>query len=272
LYHSTDEGDSWENLDIPVESIWEIAGSEDELLVGTYPSALYVSNDSGETWKRRTDFGEISTRQKWRCIGGEDGRVRGIAVDPENSSRIAVGIEAGGLFISEDGGESWITNPTLPDDIHQILALDKKTFVVVCGRLDIDNKNHAAGEGGIYLTQNAGDNWERIDDTIDPSYFREVFIDGDLLYAGGSLTIPPVWHSNGNAHASLYRSNDRGETFEQQAYPGEPEELILSWTTHEDSVIAGTTRGRILAQDEDSKWTTVGSVSGEVHSLATVRD
>lgn len=269
LYRWTGHGDEWENLEVPVESVWEIADDGDQLLVGTYPSALYVSSDGGETWERRTDFAGLPTRDKWRCIGGEDGRVRAIAIDPENRSRIAVGIEAGGLYISEDRGETWSENPTLPDDIHQIIAPGGETFVVVCGRLDIHDKNHAAGEGGIYRTQNAGDEWERIDGTIDPSYFREVHLDGDLLYTGGSLTIPPVWHGTGNAHASLYRSTDGGSTFEQRSYPGEPEELILSWTTHDGSLVAGTTKGRIL-REQHSEWRTIGEVPSAVHSLGSI--
>ena len=68
-------------------------------------SGLYVSRDGGDTWKQLTGHG---------LPDGIWGKV-GVAVAPSDGQRVYALIEAekGGLFRSDDGGESWeLVNPS----------------------------------------------------------------------------------------------------------------------------------------------------------------
>src|SRR5205807_2074288 len=62
-------------------------------------SGLYISRDSGDSWKALTEHGLPS---------GIWGKV-GVAVAPSDGRRIYALIEAeeGGLFRSDDGGDTW---------------------------------------------------------------------------------------------------------------------------------------------------------------------
>ena len=82
-------------------STWRINRTPYSLNSGGEGSALWKSTDSGETWT------EISTKK-----GFPEGTlgIIGVTVSPLNSQRVWAIIEnkdKGGLYRSEDGGETW---------------------------------------------------------------------------------------------------------------------------------------------------------------------
>ena len=120
VFRSTDGGDSWErvlfrdertgaidividrnNPDVLYASLWEAFRKEYTMSSGGPGSGMFKSVDGGTTWT------EI-TRNPGMPPEGVVGRI-GVAVSSENSSRVYALFEHddGGLFRSDDGGESW---------------------------------------------------------------------------------------------------------------------------------------------------------------------
>lgn len=279
LYRSSD-GVEWHDLGVPGEEVWEVLHHDGDLYAGTYPAAIYRSADGGETWTELPGLQDVPDRERWRNPFGPDGRVRTLVSPPKSVDRLLVGIEAGGFFVSDDRGETWVQRDVGGQhDFHQILPLGPEEYLVVCGRLSVTDMNHGAKMGGLFHTTDGGETFRKVDAAVEPSYFREVLSHQGTLYACGSLTIPPAWIGGFPAEAHLFESEDL-ETFTEKAYPGGPEELILAWGVHEGRVVAGTAGGRVVGPGEpaggrvivreDGEWIELGPVPADVHSLASL--
>lgn len=276
LYRSEDDGRSWADLGVPTERVWSVlAASDGTLYAGTQPAHLYVSEDRGTTWTERESLRDQPTVGKWRCAYGPDERVRTIAAHPDAPERLFAGIEAGGLYRSTDGGATWAKcelrdqTGVVQDDIHHAVPAGPDALTVACGRLSIHDLNHAAAEGGVYHTDDAGGSWHRLDFHLIPSYYRAVLRHDGALYLCGTTTVPPEWATLG-AHSTLFVSTDGGHAFEEQAFPGGPEEVVLAWAADGDRVLGGTAvgeRGRVIHRDGEGDWETAGFVPDDVHAL-----
>ncbi|MBO6575312.1 MAG: hypothetical protein JJ896_07855 [Rhodothermales bacterium] len=120
VYRSTDGGESWENIlyvndqsgavDIEMEpgnprvlyaSTWRVIRTPYSLESGGEGSHLWKSTDGGDSWEKLTDAGNGLPE-------GTIGKI-GVAVSPANPERVwaIVEHEDGGVFRSENGGESW---------------------------------------------------------------------------------------------------------------------------------------------------------------------
>ena len=120
IYKSTDGGTTWKNTlfvnnltgaaelsmdanypEIMYAAMWEHQRKPNMVVSGGVGSGLYKSTDAGETWKKIH-----------KGLPEEKGKMA-IAVSPANSNKVYALIESdsnadkGGLFVSEDAGESW---------------------------------------------------------------------------------------------------------------------------------------------------------------------
>ncbi|MGF1592137.1 MAG: WD40/YVTN/BNR-like repeat-containing protein [Kiloniellaceae bacterium] len=128
LHRSDDGGASWSELPAPafpvgiaadaengkaasVSLIWTLApGGADQpgrLWAGTLPGALFRSDDRGETWHLVESLWHQPSRPEWFGGGYDDPGIHSIALDPRDSRRMVIGISCGGVWRSEDGGDSW---------------------------------------------------------------------------------------------------------------------------------------------------------------------
>ena len=129
VFRSTDGGDTWtrvlfrndetgaidisidrNNPDIIYASLWEAYRKEYQMSSGGPGSGLFKSTDGGETWDG--DHAQRRAPQE-----GLVGRI-GVSVSRANSDRVYALVENdnGGLFSSDDGGETW----TLINDERRI--------------------------------------------------------------------------------------------------------------------------------------------------------
>ena len=173
LFIAGDPAGGWEEADGPAfpggtdaaaSQIWAIEpGVEDDVLwAGVAPAALFRSSDRGRTWELNHPLWDEPTRPKWE--GGLGGLcLHSVCPWPGDADRLAVGISAAGVWLSEDGGRSWrrgvrgLVSRYLPEEARA----DTLSFC-------IHNMKRAAREpttlymqfhGGLYRSDDAGESW-----------------------------------------------------------------------------------------------------------------
>ncbi|WP_137180438.1 sialidase family protein [Roseomonas sp. AR75] len=122
LHRSADGGATWEEVAVPalpaegenpkaLDMIWALApGGTDEpgvLWAGTLPAALFRSADRGASWQLCQALWDLPERKGWMGGGYDDPGLHSIVVDPRDPRRIAIAISTGGVWLSDDAGESW---------------------------------------------------------------------------------------------------------------------------------------------------------------------
>ncbi|HEV2845287.1 MAG TPA: glycosyl hydrolase, partial [Thermoanaerobaculia bacterium] len=175
------------NPNIVFAGFWQARRRPWEMTSGGPGSGLWVSRDGGDTWKPLTGKG---------LPEGTWGKV-GVAVAPSDGRRVYAIVEAekGGLFRSDDGGESWslatasrelrqrawyyttlTVSPANPDEVWapqvpMLKSIDGgKTFAHVGGishgdhhDLWIDPKDPkrmiVGHDGGVDISTNGGESW-----------------------------------------------------------------------------------------------------------------
>jgi photosystem II stability/assembly factor-like uncharacterized protein len=102
-----------EGTDTSVDRIWVVKPGEADgvLYAGAAPAALFVSTDGGESWTLNEPLWEERQRGDWQPgFGGL--ALHSICPWPGEPDRLAVGVSAAGVWITEDGGSSWRTGYT----------------------------------------------------------------------------------------------------------------------------------------------------------------
>jgi photosystem II stability/assembly factor-like uncharacterized protein len=99
-----------EGGDATLERIWMIKPGEADgvLYAGVAPAALFVSNDDGETWSRNEALWKEHVAGDWQP-GAGGLALHSICPWPGDPDRLAVGVSAAGVWITEDAGETWRT-------------------------------------------------------------------------------------------------------------------------------------------------------------------
>ena len=208
LYINSTTGASELSIDINHPNIlyaamWDHMRTPWKVISGGPGSGLYKSINGGETWKKIENG-----------IPKEKGKMA-IAVSPANSSWVYSLIESdskkekGGLFLSQDSGESWkrISNDhrllqrawyyielTLdPNNENVVYVLSASAYKSINGGLDweeIDthhgdyhdlwiNPNNSknmliSNDGGSEITFDGGNNWSRIDNMPTGQFYRVI--------------------------------------------------------------------------------------------------
>ena len=123
LHRSGDGGAGWTEIAAPayppsdaadapaLDMIWELVpGGADEpgtIWAGTLPGGLFVSRDRGDSWTLVDSLWRKPERARWFGGGYDHPGIHSILVDPRDSRRLTLGISCGGVWMSEDGGDSW---------------------------------------------------------------------------------------------------------------------------------------------------------------------
>lgn len=77
------------------------------LWCGTIPGGLFVSNDRGDSWTLVRTLWDHPKRTEWFGGGAEWPGIHSVCVDPRDSKRVSVGVSCGGVWVTEDAGETW---------------------------------------------------------------------------------------------------------------------------------------------------------------------
>ena len=118
---SDDFGASWSdpaegNLRFPADTdtalanVWQLrpAGPQapDTVFAGVEPAALFRSDDAGSTFELVRGLWDHPHREHW-TPGGGGKAIHSIVPHPTDPARLTVAMSTGGVYVTEDGGETW---------------------------------------------------------------------------------------------------------------------------------------------------------------------
>jgi photosystem II stability/assembly factor-like uncharacterized protein len=141
-----------------------------------------------------------------------------IQLDPDEPSRMYIGISAAGVFRSDDGGESW--NPAnkgtaadfMPDPFPELGQCVHKVLIHPTRTERLWQQNHC----GVYRTDDRGEQWERLEGNGLPSGFGFPIAidhrDPDVAFVipeeGAENRVTP------NDRLGVYRTRDGGASWD----------------------------------------------------------
>jgi sulfur carrier protein ThiS len=180
IFVTDDPAGEWEQADGPrfsdaegasVERIWMVTPGEEEglLYAGVDPAALFESRDGGTTWELNRSLWEHPSRGEW--FPGNGGlMVHSICPWPGDAERLAIGISAVGVFVTEDGGRTWEIGTSGINPRY----LPEEAVAKPLGRC-VHNMHRAPlrperlfmqFHGGVYRSDDAGHSWQSIADGL----------------------------------------------------------------------------------------------------------
>jgi hypothetical protein len=242
---SGDGGQRWERMELPERDVLSVAigPADGTLYAGTEPSRLFVRRDGAE-WTELEALQDIPSRDRWSYPPRPwTHHVRWIAPDPHRRERLLVGIELGGVMLSEDGGDSFSDHrPGAKRDAHAI-----SWHPLAEGRA-----YEAAGDGAAWSTD-GGRSWSPLDAGRALGYCWALAADPkdpDRWYVSAAAG-PRQAHASGRAYGRLYRYDADG--WRELPVPGESMPYALAAVA--DDLVCGMADGRLLhSRDRGETW------------------
>jgi photosystem II stability/assembly factor-like uncharacterized protein len=150
-----------------LERIWVIVPGEEEglLYAGGDPGVLFESQDGGRSWELNAGLWDEPTRPSWQP--GNGGLcLHTIATWPGDPSRLAVGISAAGVWLSDDGGATWRrgNRGLVPRYVPEEARADSQDLCVHDFRRAplAPERLFMQFHGGVYRSDDAGESWVEI--------------------------------------------------------------------------------------------------------------
>jgi molybdopterin converting factor small subunit/photosystem II stability/assembly factor-like uncharacterized protein len=176
VFFTDDVSGEWEQATGPalpdgagetIERVWTIQPAEEEgvLYAGVAPAALFRSSDAGRTWSIVQSLWDEPSRPKW-SYGAGGQCLHSIATWPGDPSRLAVGISAAGVWITDDAGASWHRGvkglvPRYLPEPAQADAYDQCVHNI--HRMPLQPETiYMQFHGGVYRSDDAGETWNDV--------------------------------------------------------------------------------------------------------------
>lgn len=258
LYRSTDGASAWKRIESPLDGkqIWSIVihpREPDVMVVGTCPSALFVTTDAGQTW-----FEGTNTIVK-ECPRIMHTRVTSLLPDPDDANVFWAGVEIDGLHRSTDRGRTWhrIGQGLSSQDIHALVKVPGGSFF-------------AATNNDLNVSTDGGQTWRGlgIGTSMPWSYCRslaQVAGQPERLFLGNGNGPP-------GSEGIVGRSVDGGKSWQPATFPGHANSTIWNFAGHPGDanlIYASSVSGQLYRSiDGGTSWQKLPREFGEIRALA----
>lgn len=223
LFKTSNGGTTWKPLferqsTISIGDIALAPSNPDVIWVGTGESNVRNSVSFGDGVYKSTDGGA-----NWQHMGLRNSeRISAIAIHPQNPDIVYVGAlghafgpnEDRGVFMTTDGGKTW-TKTLYLDREHGVSDLDidlTNPNILYAGMWSFERKpwTHRSGgeNGGVFKSIDGGRTWKKITNGL-PKLLGRI----GIRSAPSNPNV--VYAIVESKEGTLYRSDDRGETFKQ---------------------------------------------------------
>jgi photosystem II stability/assembly factor-like uncharacterized protein len=222
LWKTTNGGVTWKPIferqgTISIGDIALAPGNPDVVWVGTGESNVRNSVSFGDGVYKSTDGGNT-----WQHLGlKESERISAIVINPQDPDIVYVGAlghafgpnEERGVFMTTDGGKTW-TKTLYIDNQHGVSDLEidpSNPNILYAGMWSFDRKpwTHRSGseKGGVFKSIDGGRTWNKLTNGL-PKLIGRIGV--RVAPSNPNVVYAIVEAKDG----TLYRSNDRGETFQ----------------------------------------------------------
>lgn len=278
VYRSDDLGETWqespnvltlpEEAGVGIQQVWQLwPGSDPEpdvVYAGTQPSALFRSEDRGESFALVRPLWDHPHRPEWGAgFGGQ--AIHTVLPHPSDPDRMLVAMSTGGVYRTDDGRRSWAPAnrgieagfmpegqqyPEFGQCVHKVTRHPSRP-----------ERLFAQNHGGVYRSDDEGDSWVPIGDALPSDFGFPVVVhpkEPDTVYVfpngAGESRFPP------DARALVWRSRDAGDSWEPLG-EGLPERFWSAvvrdamTTDPNGGLYLGTRVGNVFAsQDGGGSW------------------
>ncbi|MBN8729412.1 MAG: glycosyl hydrolase [Acidobacteria bacterium] len=255
---------------------------------GTSPQGLFRSEDHGDTWQSVDGFNQHEKWSDW-CGMKEDSppdgaRLHSINVDPRDARHLYIGMSAGGVFESCDGGATW--TPLNKGCSAEFLPSPDAEYGhdPHCVRLHplMPDRLYQQNHCGIYRMERGAGVWERIGmkmpkkvgDIGFPVVLHPRDPDTCWVFPMDGTSVWPRTSPEGKP--AVYRTSNAGKSWQRQD-KGMPDSNAW-WTVFRQAMTAdtekrvglyfGTTQGAVWAsRDEGESWKAIAEGLPRIQSV-----
>ena len=312
LHRTRDDGESWQEIAVPVypekpadydpgnrpfegpDFDWslqkifalETGGPEQtgRLWCGTLPGGLFVSNDGGDSWELNESLWNEPQRAEWFGGGMDVPAIHSICVHPTHPDHVMIGVSCGGVWITEDGGDSWrlcgkgMTADFMPPEIADNPNVQDVHRLAQCA----SSPDHlwVQHHNGIFRSEDGAASWSEIKEA-GPSTFGFVTVvhPKDPNTAWFVPGIKDEKRMPVDARLVVTRTRDGGKTFDilREGLPREHAyDIVLRHAMDIDGsgetlAMASTTGNLWISENGGDSWATISQTLPPVYAVRFVK-